>query len=73
MDRGRGLTFSKRHIRRQVDFALAHPQLLNADARTHFRMVYGPRSAEYTYAVAYLAALETFEPIHSDQLRDSRL
>lgn len=73
MDRGRGLTFSKRHIRRQVDFAIAHPQLLTTDARSHFRMVYGPRSAEYAYASAYLAAVETFEPINSDRLRDNRL
>lgn len=56
-------SFERRTIRRQVDWVVAHPESQYCDIYTHFRTIYGPRSSHYTYALAYIGALETFEPI----------
>lgn len=72
MDRGTDPAFMRRSIRRQVNFAVAHPESLYCDIYTHFRTIYGPRSAEYAYFLAYHGALQTAEALDLARVRDSR-
>lgn len=72
MDRGHDPAFMRRHIRRQVNYAHAHPESLYCDIYTHFRTIYGPRSPEYVYFLAYHGALETAEALDLNRVRDSR-
>lgn len=72
MDRGSGLTAADRlHIRRTVTKLLTwYPD--GGIAAERVKEYYSGCKPFVTYALAYLGALQTTEPINLEQVRDSR-